>query len=73
MSEENERHQELLKKSLAGLRRASVAARKRSVATGTPLIVWEDGKIVDLNAAPSHDDTAEVESMVVREEPEIQS
>jgi hypothetical protein len=38
--------------SFAALKRAAKKARQLSIATGTPFIIWKDGKIVDLNAKP---------------------
>jgi hypothetical protein len=35
--------------SFAALKRAAIAARELSIATGTPFYVWTDGKVVDLN------------------------
>ena len=36
--------------SLPALRRAARAARKLARATGTPLYIWKNGQIIDLNA-----------------------
>lgn len=36
--------------SYAALKRAAKRARELSIATGTPFIIWKDGKVVDLNA-----------------------
>jgi hypothetical protein len=37
--------------SFAALKRAARKARRLSIETGTPFIVWQNGKVVDLNAA----------------------
>jgi hypothetical protein len=36
--------------SYPALKRAAKKARRLSIATGTPFIIWKDGKVVDLNA-----------------------
>lgn len=41
--------------------RAVAKAREESIRTGTPFVVWQDGRIVDLNAAASHENGAGVE------------
>ncbi len=38
--------------SLPALRQAAKNAMKLARATGTPLVVWKDGKVVNLNAKP---------------------
>jgi hypothetical protein len=38
--------------SLPALKQAAKNARELARATGTPLLVWKDGKVVDLNAKP---------------------
>ena len=38
--------------SYPALLRAAKKARELSIATGTPFIIWKDGKVVDLNAKP---------------------
>lgn len=35
--------------SLAAMRRAARAARALAIKTGTPLYVWQDGRVVNLN------------------------
>ncbi len=44
---------DIAEKALAALREASEEAWNLSVATGTPFIVWQDGKVVDLNPETS--------------------
>lgn len=39
----------VIRGSLAAMRRAARAARKLAIETGTPLYVWQDGRIVNLN------------------------
>jgi hypothetical protein len=36
---------------LTGLTRAAAAERRLSIETDTPFCVWENGRVVDLNAA----------------------
>ena len=66
------RHLKLEELATEGLRRAQAAAWKRAKETGTPFIVWRDGKVVDLNANPASYDVEieELESLRLREEPE---
>lgn len=66
------RHRELEELATAGLRRAQAVAWKRAKETGTPFVVWRDGKVVDLNAnsAPYEVEIAELESPRLHEEPE---
>jgi hypothetical protein len=35
--------------SYPALRRAAKAAHRLAVQTGTPLYIWQDGKVVDIN------------------------
>ena len=64
------RHREYEERATAALLRAQQAAWKLAKETGTPFIVSQDGKIVDLNAKPE-DQAAEAEQpMRVREDPE---
>jgi hypothetical protein len=44
-------HNKTKKLALVALRRAAAAARRLSRQTKTPFIVYQDGRIVDLNAS----------------------
>ncbi len=39
----------VIRGSLAAMRRAARAARALAIKTGTPLYVWRDGRVVNLN------------------------
>ncbi len=39
----------VIRRSLAARRRAARAARALAIKTGTPLYVWKDGRVVNLN------------------------
>lgn len=39
----------VIRGSLAAMRRAARAARALAIKTGTPLYVWSDGRVVNLN------------------------
>jgi hypothetical protein len=39
----------VIRGSLAAMRRAAKAARALAIKTGTPLYVWRDGRVVNLN------------------------
>jgi len=39
----------VIRGSLPALRRAARAARALAIKTGTPLYVWQDGRVVNLN------------------------
>jgi hypothetical protein len=39
----------VMRGSLPALRRAARAARALAIRTGTPLYVWQDGRVVNLN------------------------
>jgi hypothetical protein len=39
----------LIRGSLPAIRRAARAARALAIKTGTPLYVWRDGRVVNLN------------------------
>lgn len=39
----------VIRGSLAAMRRAARAARALAIETGTPLYVWSDGRVVNLN------------------------
>ena len=70
--DKDERHLKLEELATEGLRRAQAAAWKRAKETGTPFVVWRNGKAVDLNAKSASYDSeiAKLESLRFREEPE---
>lgn len=39
----------VIRGSMAAMRRAARAARELAIKTGTPLYVWRDGRVVNLN------------------------
>ena len=39
----------VIRGSMAAMRRAARAARDLAIRTGTPLYVWKDGRVVNLN------------------------
>ena len=39
----------VIRGSMAAMRRAARAARDLAIKTGTPLYVWRDGRVVNLN------------------------
>lgn len=41
----------VIRGSLAAMRRAARAARALAIKTGTPLYIWSDGHVVNLNPA----------------------
>ena len=70
--DKTETHQELAEEGLAGLERSQQFAWKRALETGTPFIIWKDGKAVDLNPATNGGQTyaeaAKPETSLVRED-----